>query len=114
MVSIKSIKQGKQFLDCHRGRSGEKPHEDHANARPTLPSVIHKEYSGKQLTTVADNGDDQLPMMSTDEMIDAMAQALAEIRNDLRTEFEDIVANAMGPLTEQVPCCRLRRISCWA
>ena len=45
--------------------------------RPTLPSVIHKEYSGKQLTTVADNGDDQLPMMSTDEMIDAMAQALA-------------------------------------
>jgi hypothetical protein len=65
------------------------------------PVIVHEEYTGRQSLLDTDNDNDQLPM-STDEMIDAMAQALAETRNDLRTEFEGIVADAMGPLTEQV------------
>ena len=70
--------------------------------RPTLPNVIHKEFVGRQPVLVDDtNGNDQLPM-SADEMIDATAAVLAEMSNNLRTEFEGMTADAIGPLTEQV------------
>ena len=65
------------------------------------PVIIHKEYTGKQ-PPLPDNGDDQpLPPMD-DDMIEAVAQALAETSSRLRDEFQSMVAEAIGPLTEQV------------
>ena len=66
--------------------------------QPTLPDVIHKEY--RQPVLIDDTNGDQL--MPADEMIDALASALAELRSEMRDEFQDMVANATGPLTEQV------------
>jgi hypothetical protein len=62
------------------------------------PVIVHKEYTGRQ-PSLAD-GDDQ--PLSTDDMIEALAQALAETRIQLRDEFQSMVNEAVGPLTEQV------------
>lgn len=71
--------------------------------RPTLPNIIHKEYT-RQPALIDDtngNGNDQLQLL-TDDLIDALAQALAETRNELRVEFQAIVDTAMASLTEEV------------
>lgn len=71
--------------------------------QPSMPHIVHKEHFNKQLPfhTVADNGEEQSPM-SSEEQIDALAAVIVEIKNDLRAEFEDIVENAVGSLAEQV------------
>jgi hypothetical protein len=71
--------------------------------RPTLPNIIHKEYT-RQPALIDDtngNGNDQLQLL-TDDLIDALAQALAETRNELRVEFQAMVDTAMASLTEEV------------
>ena len=67
--------------------------------RPSMPMIVHKEYTGTQppLATDVDDGD-ELPPLFSDEQIDVIAAALAEMRN----EFRDMVSDAMAPLTEQV------------
>ena len=62
------------------------------------PVIVHKEYTGRQPSLA--NGDDQ--PLSTDDMIEALAQALAETRIQLHDEFQSMVNEAVGPLTEQV------------
>ena len=71
--------------------------------RPTLPNIIHKEYT-RQPALIDDtngNGNDQLQLL-TDDLIDALAQALAETRNELRVKFQAMVDTAMAPLNEEV------------
>lgn len=59
------------------------------------PVIIHKEYTGPQPSrSVADNGD---PLVN-DDLIDALAAALADIRG----EFQDLIDDRMANLTEQV------------
>lgn len=67
------------------------------------PVVIHKEYTGRQPSraTSADNGNDQLPLID-DSMIDAVAEALAATRNELRDEFQNMIENTIGSLADQV------------
>ena len=71
--------------------------------RPPMPMIVRKEYSGKQppLPSVADNAD-ELPPLFSDEQIDVIAAALAEMRVEMRSEFRDMVNDLMAPLTEQV------------
>lgn len=72
--------------------------------RPSMPRVVHKEYSGKQLPLriVADKGEEQLPSLIDDQMMDAVAAVIVEMKNDLRNEFESQVENTIGSLAEQV------------
>jgi hypothetical protein len=66
------------------------------------PVIVHKRFSGQQLSrATADNDDDHLPLID-DSMIDAVAEALAETRNKLRDEFQNTIENATGSLVEQV------------
>ena len=44
---------------------------------------------------------DQPPLFS-DEQIDTIAQALADLRVDMRAEFQSMIDDAVGPLTEAV------------
>jgi hypothetical protein len=69
--------------------------------RPPMPRIVHKEYTGRQ-PPLPDNGDDQPLPPIDDDMIEAVAQALAETSSRLRDEFQIMVAEAVGPLTEQV------------
>ena len=64
--------------------------------QPPQPAVVYKDYTGKQpsLPGVADNGDDQQPPLFSDEQIDVVAQALA----DLRLEFQDAIDATVAPL----------------
>ena len=64
------------------------------------PVIVHKEYTGKQPPLT--NGDDQPLPPINDDMIEAVAQALAETSSRLRDEFQSMVSDAVGPLTEQV------------
>jgi len=69
------------------------------------PVIIHKKYLGEQPSRRDNgngNGEDQ--PMSTDDMImiDAVAQALAETRSQLRDEFQSMIEDAVSPLTEQI------------
>jgi hypothetical protein len=71
--------------------------------RPTLPNIIHKQYT-RQPALIDDtngNGNDHLQLL-TDDLIDALAQALAETRNELRVELQAMVDTAMASLTEEV------------
>ena len=62
--------------------------------------IVHKEYTGKQPSLA--NGDELPSLPIDDDMIDALAQALAETRGQLRDEFQSMVNEAVSPLTEQV------------
>ena len=64
------------------------------------PVIVHKEYTGRQPSLA--NGDDQPLPPIDDDMIEAVAQALAETSSRLRDEFQSMVNDAVGPLTEQV------------
>jgi hypothetical protein len=64
------------------------------------PVIIHKEYLGKQPSL--SKGDEPPSLPIDDDMIEALAQALAETRIQLRDEFQSMVNEAIGPLTEQV------------
>jgi hypothetical protein len=73
--------------------------------RPILPSIIHKDFHGRQPALDDDtNNNEPAPLLDDqiDMMIDAMAQALTQTRSELRAEFADIVENAIGSLAEQV------------
>jgi hypothetical protein len=73
-----------------------KAHDQIMRATRPPPVIVHKEYLGRQPALIDDtngNGNGEQPPFS-DEQIDIVAQALA----DLRSEFQDAVA----PLTEQV------------
>jgi hypothetical protein len=88
--------------------------------RPPMPMIVRKEYSGKQppLPSVADNAD-ELPPLFSDEQIDVIAAALAEMRVEMRSEFRDMVNDLMAPLTEQVAVlqglstCSSWPVACW-
>ena len=77
-----------------------KAHEQIMQATRPPPMIIHKEYTGKQ-PPLQDNGD-ELPSLFSDEQIDVIAQAFADLRTEMRGEFQDTVNDAMGPLMEQV------------
>jgi hypothetical protein len=80
-----------------------KAHERIMQATRPPPVIVHKEYRGTQPSRRDNgNGDDQ--PISTDDMImiDAVAQALAETRNQLRDEFQSMIEDAVGSLTEEV------------
>lgn len=62
------------------------------------PMIIHKEYTGKQPPLLDDTNGNGEPPLFSDEQIDMIAQALA----DLRVEFQSTIDDAVGPLTEQV------------
>jgi hypothetical protein len=64
------------------------------------PVIVHKEYTGGQPSLA--NGDDQPLPPIDDDMIEAVAQALAETSSRLRDEFQSMVNDAVAPLTEQV------------
>ena len=68
------------------------------------PVIVHKEYTGRQPSLA--NGDDQ--PLSTDDMIEALAQALAETRIQLHDEFQSMVNEAVGPLTERSRSFKVR------
>jgi hypothetical protein len=68
--------------------------------RPTLPTIVHKEYTGRQ--PALDNGNGNEPPPFTDEQVDIVAQALADVRVELRDEFASMIEEATGSLTEQV------------
>jgi hypothetical protein len=74
--------------------------------QPTQPAVVYKDYTGKQPSRVLDdtngNGNGELPPLLSDEQIDVFAQVLAETRSQVRDEFQAMVADAVGPLTEAV------------
>ena len=62
------------------------------------PVVIHKEYTGEQPTLLDDtNGNGEQPLFS-DEQIDTIAQALAELRADLRDEWQAAIDKAITEL----------------
>jgi hypothetical protein len=58
------------------------------------PVVIHKEYTGKQ-PSLPDNGEQ---LLFSDEQIDTIAQALAELRADLRDEWQAAIDKAITEL----------------
>jgi hypothetical protein len=66
------------------------------------PVIVYKEYTARQPFDDNSGNGSELPPMSTDEMIDAMAQALAQTRDDLRAEFQGMLDSAMAPWTEAV------------
>ena len=70
--------------------------------RPTLPNVIHKEYTRQPSLIDDTNGNGNEPPPLSDEQIDVVAAALSELRIEMRDEFQTMVTDAMGPLTEQV------------
>ena len=62
------------------------------------PVVIHKEYTGEQPTLLDDtNGNGEQPLFS-DEQIDTIAQALAELRADLCDEWQAAIDKAITEL----------------
>ncbi len=66
------------------------------------PAVVYKDYIGRQPSLTDDtNGNGEQPLFS-DEQIDTIAQAMADLRSDMRSEFQNMVADAVGSLTEQV------------
>ena len=67
--------------------------------QPTLPSVIYKDFVGKQ-PSLDVNGDEPPPF--TDEQVDIVAAAMAELRVEMRIEFQDMLDSALGSLTEQL------------
>ena len=69
--------------------------------RPTLPTIVHKEYTGKQ-PALDSNGNGDEPPPFTDEQIDIVAAAMAELSSSLRTEFQDTRDATMAPWTEAV------------
>ena len=82
-----------------------KAHDQIMRATRPPPVIVHKEYLGEQPSRRDNgnsNGEDQ--PMSTDDMImiDAVAQALAETRSQLRDEFQGMIEDAVGTLTEAV------------
>jgi hypothetical protein len=77
-----------------------KAHERIMQATRPPPMIIHKEYIGEQ-PPLPDNGD-ELPSLFSDEQIDVIAQAFADLRTEMRGEFQDMINDAMGPLMEQV------------
>jgi hypothetical protein len=86
-----------------------KAHDQIMRATRPPPVIIHKKYLGEQPLrrdngNGNDNGNGEDQPMSTDDMImiDAVAQALAETRSQLRTEFQSMIDDAVGPLTEAV------------
>ena len=64
------------------------------------PVIVHKEYTGKQPPLA--NGDDQPLPPIDDDMIEAVAQAMADLSSRLRDEFQSMLNDAVSPLTEQV------------
>jgi hypothetical protein len=80
-----------------------KAHDAIMRATRPPPMIVHKEYLGEQPSR-RDNGNGEDQPMSTDDMImiDAVAQALAETRIQLQDEFQGMIEDAVGPLTEQV------------
>ena len=63
-----------------------------------VPDIIHKEYTGKQLPIDDTNNDYvELPPL-TDEQIDIIAAALADIKLDLQSRIEDAIA----PLVQRI------------
>jgi hypothetical protein len=64
------------------------------------PVIVHKEYTGRQPSL--SNGDEPPSLPIDDDMIEALAQALPETRIQLRDEFQSMVNEAIGALTEQV------------
>ena len=82
-----------------------KAHDQIMRATRPPPVIVHKEYLGEQPSRRDNgngNGEDQ--PMSTDDMImiDAVAQALAETRIQLHDEFQGMIEDAVGTLTEAV------------
>ena len=75
-----------------------KAHERIMEMTRPPPVVIHKEYTGKQPTLLDDtNGNGEQPLFS-DEQIDTIAQALAELRADLRDEWQAAIDKAITEL----------------
>ena len=74
-----------------------KAHDAIMRATRPPPMIIHKEYTGKQPQLIPDDSDQ--PPLFSDEQIDVVAQALADLRIEMRGEFQDM---AVGPLTEAV------------
>lgn len=71
--------------------------------QPILPTIVHKEYTGRQPALVDDNnGNGNEPPLFSDEQIDVVAAAMAELRIAMRDEFATMIENTMGSLTEQV------------
>ena len=77
-----------------------KAHDAIMRATRPPPVIIHKEYTGKQPQLLPDDSDQ--PPLFSDEQIDVVAQALADLRIEMRGEFHDMVDTAVGPLTEAV------------
>jgi hypothetical protein len=77
-----------------------KAHDAIMRATRPPPMSIHKEYTGKQPQLLPDDSDQ--PPLFSDEQIDVVAQALADLRIEMRGEFQDMVDTAVGPLTEAV------------
>jgi hypothetical protein len=77
-----------------------KAHDAIMRATRPPPMIIHKEYTGKQPQLIPDDSDQ--PPLFSDEQIDVVAQALADLRIEMRGEFQDMVDTAVGPLTEAV------------
>jgi hypothetical protein len=77
-----------------------KAHDAIMRATRPPPMIIHKEYTGKQPQLLPDDSDQ--PPLFSDEQIDVVAQALADLRIEMRGEFQDMVDTAVGPLTEAV------------
>jgi hypothetical protein len=78
-----------------------KAHDQIMQATRPPPVIVHKEYRGRQ-PPLHDNGEEPPSLPIDDDMIEALAQTLAETRIQLRDEFQSMVDDAMGPLTEQV------------
>ena len=77
-----------------------KAHDAIMRATRPPPMIIHKEYTGKQPQLIPDDSDQ--PPLFSDEQIGTIAQALADLRVDMRTEFQSMIDDAVGPLTEAV------------
>jgi predicted DNA-binding ribbon-helix-helix protein len=68
----------------------------HGNLSSALRLFVLSHYQAQ-----APDDSDQPPLFS-DEQIDTIAQALADLRVDMRTEFQSMIDDAVGPLTEAV------------
>ena len=68
------------------------------------PVIVYKEYTGRQPFDDNNNGNGNgnEPPPFTDEQIDIVAAAMAELRIYLRDEFQDALDAAMAPWTEAV------------